>query len=97
MWVLGVGILFVAGGLWLWSVGDGAALLIVGVVALITGLFEPLYGQTRRVQPGGDWRATDERFVEPDTGELVVVWFNPATGERRYVAAPEGEAPRQRG
>jgi hypothetical protein len=36
--------------------------------------------------PGRDWQATPERFVDPETGRLVTVFFNPATGERRYVA-----------
>jgi len=37
-------------------------------------------------RPGRDWQATPERFVDPETGRLVTVFFNPATGERRYVA-----------
>jgi hypothetical protein len=37
-------------------------------------------------RPGRDWQATAERFVDPETGRLVTVFFNPTTGERRYVA-----------
>jgi hypothetical protein len=40
-------------------------------------------------RPGRDWQATPERFVDPETGRLVTVFFNPATGERRYVAGDE--------
>jgi hypothetical protein len=36
--------------------------------------------------PGGDWQATAERFVDPESSRRVTVFFNPATGERRYVA-----------
>jgi hypothetical protein len=36
--------------------------------------------------PGPDWTATGERFVDPETGKLVAVYFHPASGERRYVA-----------
>ena len=36
--------------------------------------------------PGPDWQATSERFVDPETGKRVTVYFHPATGERRYVA-----------
>ena len=36
--------------------------------------------------PGRDWVATPERFVDAETGRLVTVFFNPTTGERRYVA-----------
>jgi hypothetical protein len=37
-------------------------------------------------RPSRDWQATTERFIDPETGRLVTVFFNPATGERRYVA-----------
>ena len=41
-------------------------------------------------QPAGpDWQVTPERFVDPESGRLVTVFFNPATGERRYVAGDE--------
>jgi hypothetical protein len=40
-------------------------------------------------RPGRDWHATPERFVDPESGRLVTVFFNPATGERRYVAVGE--------
>jgi hypothetical protein len=36
--------------------------------------------------PGPDWTATDERFVDPETGKLVTVYYHPPSGERRYVA-----------
>jgi len=41
------------------------------------------------VMPAG-FRPTDERFVDPTTGIEQVVWFNAATGERRY--RPVGSA-----
>ncbi len=34
-------------------------------------------------------RRTDERFLDPSTGVLMRVWFDPATGERRYVPEPD--------
>lgn len=40
-------------------------------------------------RPGHGWQATTERFVDPETGRLVTVFLNPATGERRYVAGDE--------
>ena len=40
-------------------------------------------------RPGRNWQATPERFIDPETGRLVTVFFNPATGERRYVADAE--------
>lgn len=37
-------------------------------------------------RPGRDWQATPERFVDPESGRMVTVFFNPASGARRYVA-----------
>jgi hypothetical protein len=36
-------------------------------------------------RPNREWQATSERFVDPESGQLVTVFFNPTTGERRYV------------
>jgi hypothetical protein len=35
--------------------------------------------------PGPDWVPTDERFVDPTSGETLAVWFHPKSGERAYV------------
>jgi hypothetical protein len=35
--------------------------------------------------PGPDWIRTEERFVDPSSGESLAVWFNPKSGERAYV------------
>jgi hypothetical protein len=35
--------------------------------------------------PGPDWQRTEERFVDPSSGEALDVWFHPASGERAYV------------
>ena len=40
-------------------------------------------------RPGSGWQTTPERFIDPETGRLVIVFLNPATGERRYVAGNE--------
>lgn len=37
--------------------------------------------------PGPDWVKTEERFVDPTSGETLDVWFHPRTGERAYVRA----------
>ena len=72
----------------------GAVPAAVGLTAwgliLIVGLlierwrYKPLAERS----PGPDWTATDERFVDPETGKLVTVYYHPATGERRDVAVP---------
>jgi hypothetical protein len=47
------------------------------------------YKRLSEGRPGRGWQATPERFVDPETGRLVTVFLNPATGERRYVACDE--------
>jgi len=87
------GAVLAACGAWLWTYGGGPILLIVGVIAIITALLEPIYGRANGKPAGSDWRSTDEKFVDPETGKLVTVWFDPETGERRYVEESEA-APR---
>ena len=66
-----------------------AGMLAVWAAVLLVGLlierwrYKPLAGRP----PSPDWQATDERFVDPETGKLVTVYFHPPTGERRYIAA----------
>ncbi len=31
------------------------------------------------------WVATDEQFIDPETGKLTRVFYHSATGDRRYV------------
>ena len=85
-----VGGLFTGGGVMLALAGCRTAAAWVagwGLVLVLGLLFErwrykPLTG----VRLGPGWVATDERFVDPETGKLVTVYFHPATGERRYVS-----------
>ena len=85
VWALFVGLLVFAGGVWAWSAGGGIVLMVIGAIAVVTALVEPIYGRANGKPSGSAWRPTDERFVDPESGELVTVWFNPATGERSYV------------
>jgi hypothetical protein len=34
---------------------------------------------------GPGWIETPERFVDPETGKEVTVYYQPSSGERRYV------------
>ena len=90
--LLAVGLLLLAGGgLFAWS---GMQLVVLGVLALVIAFFEKLrYWPGRE---GGDrsrLRPTDERFIDPTSGERTRVWIDPASGERAYL--PEGESPRK--
>jgi hypothetical protein len=81
-------------GVALWTYGGGPMLLIAGVLAMITAALEPIYGRAGGRPRDGDWRPTEEKFIDPESGKLVTVWFDPASGERRYVAddqAPPGK------
>ncbi|QNA83033.1 hypothetical protein G4G27_02635 [Sphingomonas sp. So64.6b] len=61
-------------------------------MALILGLtlagilFErSRYGAIQARPADRGWRETSERFIDDDSGRPVAVWYNDATGERRYV------------
>jgi hypothetical protein len=58
---------------------------IFGALILIGTIFEKHY-HTRRAA-GKDWQTTSERFVDPTSGKLIEVRYNPKTGERAYVDA----------
>lgn len=69
-----------------WPFLIGAGVLVLGTV------FERVYYRGGAYSAsGGTWQETTERFRDEETGGLVTVWFNAATGERRYVE--EGGAP----
>lgn len=78
-----VGILLLAAGIGLGIVGY---LLIQGIVVLAALLFERGRYQPR-VTRSDDWQDTEERFVDPSTGQLMKVRYNPRTGARDYVPA----------
>jgi hypothetical protein len=44
--------------------------------------------------PGQDWMFTGERFVDPNSDELLEVWQQARSGERVYVRARSGEPSR---
>ena len=82
------GVLFAVGAL-SWAAGCTPLALQTGIpgLLLIAALlverwrYKPLSDD----RPGPDWVRTDERFVDPETGKLVTVFYRPATGERRYI------------
>ena len=83
------GILFAATG---WSVFAGCTLgailrlAVPGLVLLFALVVERWRYKARTSRrPGPDWVPTNERFVDPESGSLVTVFYQPSTGERRYV------------
>ncbi len=65
-----------------------AGMLAGWALVLLIGLLVERwrYKRVTRSRPGPEWVATAERFVDPESGRLVTVYYHPATGERRYVA-----------
>ncbi|MDQ2879150.1 MAG: hypothetical protein M3R41_08765 [Pseudomonadota bacterium] len=71
-----------------WAIVDPG----VWPMALVSGAFlagivfeRRRYGAAQHRPVGGAWQETAERFIDDASGRPVTVWFNPATGERRYV------------
>ena len=85
-----IGGLFAAGALVTAAlcVFPAAIMLAVWAAIFLVGLLVERWRYKRlgAAPPGPDWQQTDERFVDPETGKLVTVYFHPATGERRYIA-----------
>jgi hypothetical protein len=62
-----------------WQMLAGGLIVFVGVV------FERWRYRHLEERPDHSWEPTGERFIDPSTGEPVQVFYDPRTGERRYV------------
>ena len=60
--------------------------IILAVITAGLAFERQRYKANHPDRPGPGWTRTAERFTDPATGDTVRVYFNPATGERRYVA-----------
>jgi hypothetical protein len=86
--IIGYGVLAIIGAVALAVAGVLAGLVfylfINGVIVVAAVVFER--GRYRPpASPGGRWQETGERFVDPSTGILMKVRYNPQTGAREYV------------
>jgi hypothetical protein len=86
--ILAYGVLAIIIGIVLVAAGAGAGVaiyvLVQGIVVIAALLFER--GRYRpAATAGGEWQETAERFVDPSTGQLMKVRYNPQTGARDYV------------
>ena len=65
--------------------------LIIGGILLIAGLAIERwrYKPVSTERPNPTWRDTGERFVDTETGCMTAVYFDPASGERHYLAQRE--------
>jgi hypothetical protein len=82
--LLAIGLVLLAsGGLMTWP---GIQLIVIGAIGVVIALFERLrYGPQPR-SADGELRPTDERFIDPTTGQRTRVWIDPKSGERTYRA-----------
>lgn len=65
--------------------GPGVQALGIGIVIILGTLFER-WRYTQSGRPlNGRWQSTGERFADPTTGKEMEVFYDPSSGERRYV------------
>jgi hypothetical protein len=67
----------------------GGLLLVVGL-AIERWRYKPLL----RSGPDPRWKDTGERFVDPGSGQLTAVYFDPQQGERHYIVIDDPARPR---
>ena len=88
-WLIGLGVLYLAVGAYLLSIHVALVLaiyLVVGGAVLAGSIVLERRGYRPRVDRArGHWQRTGERFVDPSSGRLMEVRYNPDTGERDYV------------
>ena len=83
--ILGLALLGIGLFQWIMRGNCSYPLLIWGTILTVGVLFERW--RYRRIEDAraSHWQKTDERFIDPETGKIVEVYYDPATGERRYV------------
>jgi hypothetical protein len=65
---------------------------VLGAVLVLAVLFERWRYRPPMRTAGGEWVKTDERFIDPESGRPMNVFFNPHTGERRYDVSSDDAA-----
>ena len=83
-----IAVALVLGGPWLMAIGvkgPGLYALVLGILTIAGTLFERWRYRKYEPAPGGRWQATGERFADPTTGKDIEVFYDPVSGERRYV------------
>jgi len=61
---------------------------LIGAVVLVAIIFESSRYRPLLDRSAAGWESTGERFIDPTSGKLVEVRFNPESGERDYVEVP---------
>jgi hypothetical protein len=63
---------------------DATPIALWGCIIAAAVLVERWRYRSRDAAPDGDWQPTEERFIDPESGQAMQVLYNPRTGERRY-------------
>ncbi|MDA8095651.1 MAG: hypothetical protein M0T84_17445 [Betaproteobacteria bacterium] len=58
------------------------AIVLIGAILLEKGRYAPI------PKSGEALQETEEKFIDPVSGKVVVVWLNPETGERFHIPRP---------
>jgi len=93
--VLGLGGIAVAAGALLIAAGargPGINLVCIGSVIVLGTVFERWRYRNSTPPTGARWERTGERFVDPTTGDTMEVYYDPGSGERRYLREGESAA-----
>lgn len=72
------------------AAGGGFPLFLFAALILLGTVFDAGYLARRRGHRGA-WTLTAEREVDHQSGQILEVWYDPTSGERRYL--PTGERP----
>jgi hypothetical protein len=59
------------------------AVVIVGIVIAGFG-WDRYRGNRKTTSDNSEAKATDEIFIDPETGRRMRVWYDPGTGRRDY-------------
>jgi hypothetical protein len=70
--------------------GGGFPLFVLAALIAVGTVFDAGYLERRR-GPRGIWQLTAEREIDHQSGQILEVWYDPISGERRYL--PTGERP----
>ena len=72
--------------------GPGCYALGVGALIFLGTAFERWRYRPSDTRPGAHWEPTGERFEDPQSGQTLQVFYDPRSGERRYVSESEAAA-----
>jgi uncharacterized membrane protein YdfJ with MMPL/SSD domain len=89
-----LGALLLVFGIWLiWTANAGWGAALFGLAIVAGTLFDRRYRVklSENDSSAAVWEKTGEREVDPQSGEVIAVWYDPATGARRY--EPIGKSP----